>query len=131
MLDFAATARKADLTVCAVRQGLTLDDSIGGKVMTTMLALVAELERDFVRDRTRQGMARAAARGARIGRPLGFRPASKVAARSSEILSMRSAGVPKAAIARLCQVSVGTITRLELNARMTTKTQTEEGKHND
>jgi DNA invertase Pin-like site-specific DNA recombinase len=40
-----------------------------GKMVFTMLAAVAELEKDLIRERTKLGMARARAAGKRIGRP--------------------------------------------------------------
>jgi DNA invertase Pin-like site-specific DNA recombinase len=40
-----------------------------GKMVFTLLAAVAEFERDLIRERTKAGMARARAEGKRIGRP--------------------------------------------------------------
>jgi DNA invertase Pin-like site-specific DNA recombinase len=55
----------------AVTQGL--DIKSGGdamsKLMLTMLAAVAEFERDLIKERTRLGVARARERGAKLGRP--------------------------------------------------------------
>jgi DNA invertase Pin-like site-specific DNA recombinase len=44
-----------------------------GKLLFTVLAAVAEIERDLIRERTLAGMARARASGKRIGRPKGSR----------------------------------------------------------
>lgn len=55
-----------------------LDIRSGGdavsKMMLTMLAAVAEFERDLISDRTKLGLARARQRGAKIGRPRVARP---------------------------------------------------------
>jgi DNA invertase Pin-like site-specific DNA recombinase len=43
--------------------------SAAGRLVFTILAAVAEMERELIRDRVREGMQRAARHGARIGRP--------------------------------------------------------------
>ena len=58
--------------------------STTGKLLVTMLAAVAEMERDLLVERTRAGVARAKAQGKQIGRPAKARPdtsARPVAAR--------------------------------------------------
>src|SRR6266702_7068106 len=47
--------------------------SPSGRLLFTVLAAVAEIERDMIRERTLAGMARARAQGKRIGRPPGKR----------------------------------------------------------
>ena len=41
------------------------------KVMTTMFALFAEVERDLISERTREGLAKARSSGKKLGRPKG------------------------------------------------------------
>lgn len=43
--------------------------STPGKLMLAMLAAIAEMERDFIVERTKAGLARAKAEGKRLGRP--------------------------------------------------------------
>src|SRR5206468_2750197 len=43
--------------------------SATGRLVFTILAAVAEMERELIRDRVKEGMLRAARQGARIGRP--------------------------------------------------------------
>jgi DNA invertase Pin-like site-specific DNA recombinase len=45
--------------------------SSSGRLLFTVLAAVAEIERDLISERTRAGLARARAQGKRIGRPPG------------------------------------------------------------
>ena len=56
-IDFVSMTESIDTTTPA------------GKMVFTMLAAVAEFEKDLVRERTRAGMDRARAAGKRIGRP--------------------------------------------------------------
>ncbi len=76
-------------------QGLDLkpgSDAISG-LLLTMLAAVAEFERDLVRDRTRLGLAAARRRGVRLGRPPSPGPPKAV------VLRRRAAGQSWAKIA--------------------------------
>lgn len=56
--------------VVAVKEGLdSTSDAMQFKIMTTLLALFADLEREFIRKRTREGLKRAREKGKRLGRP--------------------------------------------------------------
>jgi len=57
------------VTVISQREGFDLSTSMG-KMMLTMLAGVAELERDNIRERQRVGIDRAKAEGKSLGRPV-------------------------------------------------------------
>ncbi|WP_243336677.1 recombinase family protein [Anaeromyxobacter soli] len=78
-LDVLANIRDLDaagVRFLAATQGI--DIRPGGdamsRLMLTMLAAVAEFERDLIRERTRLGMAKAREAGKRIGRPQSERP---------------------------------------------------------
>lgn len=71
VLDFLAHAAEQKLTVRVDKSGLTIGDDMPSKIISTVLALAAEIERDFLRSRTREGIANARANGKRIGRPTG------------------------------------------------------------
>ena len=62
--------------------GLSLDlSTASGKLMRTIMAGLAEFERDLIRERVKSGLAAAKARGVVLGRPEGFRPSDKKAAK--------------------------------------------------
>lgn len=63
---------KAKVTLHAIKNNYVLDDSIGSKMMSFMLSLCCEMERDLLSKRTKQGMALARKNGKQIGRPFGF-----------------------------------------------------------
>lgn len=78
-LDVLANIRELESAgVRFVCTSQNLDVRPGGDAMSRLLlqvlAAVAEFERDLISDRTRLGLARAAARGAKIGRPMVPRP---------------------------------------------------------
>jgi putative DNA-invertase from lambdoid prophage Rac len=78
--------------------------SPSGKLMMTMLAAVAEMERDLLVERTHAGLVRARAQGKVLGR----RPSLNSSQRGIAI-ERASAGVPIAQVARDLGVSRGTI----------------------
>jgi len=71
-----------DVSVLAV-SGLQFDLSTPhGKMIASVMAALAEFERDLIRDRVTSGLANAKARGKKLGRQVGQRPSDKKAARS-------------------------------------------------
>jgi DNA invertase Pin-like site-specific DNA recombinase len=89
-------------------QGLDLKpggDAIS-RLLMTVLAAVAEFERDLIRDRTRLGLAAARRRGVRLGRRPSPGPST------SEVLARRAAGESWAAIAGALQCTIAKARRL-------------------
>jgi DNA invertase Pin-like site-specific DNA recombinase len=101
----AITARKAALRSL----GDTWADMTTphGRLMLTMLAGLAEFERDLIRARTGEGRARAKARGVKLGPPFKLTPHQR-----GEALARRATGEALTDIARSYNVSHSTISRL-------------------
>jgi DNA invertase Pin-like site-specific DNA recombinase len=78
-----------------------------GKLLRTILAGVAEFERDVIRERTSEGRKRAMANGVRFGR----RP-KLTAHQRAEAVKRRADGETLATIAKSYAVDVSTISRL-------------------
>ena len=70
ILDALATAGVAFV---AMKENIRIEGKrdIQTKVMTTLFALFAEVERDLISERTREGLAKARASGRKLGRPKG------------------------------------------------------------
>jgi DNA invertase Pin-like site-specific DNA recombinase len=79
-----------------------------GRLMLTVLAGLAEFERELIRTRTGEGRERAKARGVRMGRKPKLTPHQR-----REALARREAGEPLVDIARTYAVSHSTISRLQ------------------
>jgi len=96
-----------DISFISIKENLKLSGkkSIQTKVMTTMLGLFAELERDLISQRTKEGLARARKEGKILGRPKGSYGKSKLDGKEEEIKSYLSKGVTKASIAKIYEVS--------------------------
>ncbi len=75
------------------------------KVAVTMFSLFAEIERDLISERTKEGLARARAEGKQPGRPRGSLGPSKLDGKETEIRGYLKKGVTKANIARIFDVS--------------------------
>ncbi len=79
------------------------------KVMITMFSLFAEIERDLISERTKEGLARAKAQGKVLGRPKGSLGKSKLDGKEREIKTLLDKGVSKASIAKIHDCSWATI----------------------
>lgn len=111
VLDFFREALARGVGVIVTKSGLVVDDTLQAKITTTILALAAEIEREFLLARTAEGYKRARAAGVRVGRPPGAQSPGKLAGRTVEIEKLLQVKIAKSAIARIMGVSRGTLQR--------------------
>ncbi len=78
-----------------------------GKLLRTLLAAMAEFERDLIRERTGEGRKRAMANGVKFGRKPKLSPFQR-----AEALKRRAAGETLASIAKSYAVDISMISRL-------------------
>jgi DNA invertase Pin-like site-specific DNA recombinase len=71
------------------------------KVMIALFGLFAEVERDLISERTKEGLAAARARGRLLGRPKGSLGTSKLDGKEGEIRTLLEKEVSKASIAKI------------------------------
>jgi DNA invertase Pin-like site-specific DNA recombinase len=109
VLQIAAAAAQRDITIIATKNNLTLNGSLESKITTTILGLAAEIEREFIRSRTTESLQRAKASGKILGRPVGSAGKSKLDGQEKEIARYLAKGVAKTSIARILDVSRGTL----------------------
>lgn len=81
--------------------------SSAGTLMLTMLAAMAEMERDLLVERTQSGLARAKAEGKTLGRP-----ASTTNAQRTTMLQQHQAGQSISALARTYGISRASVMRI-------------------
>lgn len=90
------------------QSGLQFDlNSAQGKLMATVMASIAEFERDLLKERVRSGLALAKARGKKLGRQVGFKPKSDKF--GPKILEMVAQGKSYRAIAKELGLSKNTV----------------------
>lgn len=107
LLNTLATITEAGAGFRSLRDAWADTTTPHGRLMLTMLAGLAEFERELIRARTSEGRERAMARGVRMGRKPKLTPHQR-----KEALARREAGEPQVAIARTYAVSHSTISRL-------------------
>ena len=98
---------KTGVAFVALKENIRVEGKrdIQPKVMTTLFALFAEVERDLISERTREGLARARASGRKLGRPKGSLGVSRLDGKEEEIRRFLKLGASKTAIAKRTGVS--------------------------
>ena len=102
---------KNQIRLVAIKEDIRLDgrQDIQSKVMVTLFGLFAEIERDLISERTREGLAAAKAKGHLAGRPKGSLGQSRLDGREAEIKMLLGKQVSKASIAKIMDVSRSTL----------------------
>jgi DNA invertase Pin-like site-specific DNA recombinase len=77
--------------------------------MVALFGLFAEVERDLISERTREGLASARAKGQLLGRPKGVLGKSRLDGKEEEIRVLLQKQVSKASIAKIVGVTRPTI----------------------
>ena len=100
VLEILKEAKDKRVDVFALKEGLALNgDGMQAKIMTTMLALFAELERDFISQRTKEALKARKAAGVKLGRPKGPGK-SKLDPHREEIVALLKNGATKRFVAK-------------------------------
>ena len=100
VLEILKTAKDKEIAVYSVKEGLELNgNGINAKIMATMLALFAELERNFISMRTKEALKARKAAGVKLGRPKGPGK-SKLDKYKDEIEALLKNGSTKSFIAK-------------------------------
>lgn len=89
-IDVLQTVRamaERNIKVIVYQLGTTDLTSAAGKLLLSMLAAVAEMERDLLIERTQAGLSRAKAEGKKLGRPSKIAPEARIA-----IIEKKSSG---------------------------------------
>lgn len=94
----------SDVKVVVLQLGSTDLTSTAGKLLLTMLAAVAEMERDLLVERTQAGLQRAKAQGKKLGRPVKTTDAQRQSIKA-DLLS----GISVSQMARQYSVSRATV----------------------
>ena len=91
----------------AVKEGITFEgkQDLQTKVMVALFGLFAEVERDLISERTKEGLATAKAAGKLLGRPKGKRGKTKLDGKEQDIQALLSKKVSMASIAKIMDVS--------------------------
>lgn len=69
VLEILQAANDKNINVHIVKSGMIFDGSMQSKITSTMLGLLAEIERDFITMRTSEALRALKAKGVKLGRP--------------------------------------------------------------
>ena len=89
------------VNIIVIKQNLRLGEGLEdmtAKVMVTLLALFAEIERDFISQRTKEALAAKKAQGVTLGKPKGTIQSSMYDKDKDRIQELLSLGVPQSRI---------------------------------
>lgn len=114
VLEVIKACSEKGVKIYTVKDRYVLEDTIQSKVLVTVMGLAAEIERDLLRQRTREGLKRAVANGKTLGRPRGAKtnPAlRKLHGSEDRIVQLRGRGVSFNGVARLLKVHRNTLAR--------------------
>jgi len=102
---------KNKVRVVCIKENLSLNGKkdMQTKIIITMFSLFAEIERDLISERTKEGLRRARAEGKLLGRPKGSIGNSKLTGKEQEIKDYMAKGVNLTNIARIYNVAYGTL----------------------
>ena len=108
LLDLIERIGKAGASFRSLGDPLWDTGSSQGRLLSTMLAAIAEFERELIRERTGEGRKRAMAAGVKFGRKPKLSDFQR-----KEAIKRRAAGETLASIARSYAVDISMISRLE------------------
>jgi DNA invertase Pin-like site-specific DNA recombinase len=99
ILMFMKAAKEKGVAVHAIKGGWTLNGSMESKIVLTILSMVAEIERDLISERTKEGLRARKEAGVVLGRPKGPGK-SKLDKHKEEIFALLNNGSTKTFIAK-------------------------------
>jgi len=110
VLSFLEAATAKGVQVDAVNTGIKLDGSLSATIVVTIFAMVAQIERALLKERTKSALQARKANGLAVGRQAGATGKSnKLAGKYPEIQTMLGAGLKKKQIASVLSVSRQTL----------------------
>ena len=91
--------------VYAVKGGYEINNSIQSKILSMVLCMAAEVERDLISSRTKEALARKKKAGFKLGRPIGSLGKSKLDGKEDEIKKLLDKKVGIASLAKIYDCS--------------------------
>jgi DNA invertase Pin-like site-specific DNA recombinase len=114
VLDFIKICTEKGVNFFTVKDRYSIADTLQSKVILTVMGLCAEIERDLVRQRTKEGLSRARAEGKILGRPKGRKTAPekhKLNNKEALIRSLMDEGLAQRKIAAIVKVNRNTLAK--------------------
>jgi DNA invertase Pin-like site-specific DNA recombinase len=102
---------KRQVRFTAIKEGIRFEgkQDLPTKVMVALFGLFAEVERDLISERTKEGLAAVRAQGRVLGRPKGSLGRSQLDGQEGEIRMLLEKAVSQASIAKILGVSANNV----------------------
>ncbi|MBV8075740.1 MAG: recombinase family protein [Planctomycetaceae bacterium] len=115
---------KRKVRFTAIKEGIRFEgkQDLQTKVMIALFGLFAEVERDLISERTKEGLAAVRAQGRLLGRPKGSLGPSKLDGKEGEIRMLLEKEVSKASIAKILGVSATNLCHFLWTRKLTPET---------
>ncbi|MCK5604143.1 recombinase family protein [Candidatus Pacearchaeota archaeon] len=105
ILEIMKLAKENNIAVHSVKGDWSLNGSMESKIVLMMFAMISEIERDLISERTKEGLRARKAAGVKLGRPKGPGK-SKLDKYRDEIIALLANGSTKTFIAKRYGTSV-------------------------
>ena len=107
VIQIVETLVRRKIRFIAIKEAIEFDgkQDLPTKVMIALFGLFAEVERDLISERTKEGLAAAKAKGKRLGRPKGALGTSRLDGKEQDIRALLGKDLSKASIAKILDVS--------------------------
>lgn len=110
MLSTLEKCEKHGVEVIAVKEGFALKRDDISRYFAPIIAVVSEIERNLISQRTKEAMMRLKSEGIKLGRPIGSKSKSKkLTGKENIILQMRNEKIPLQKIAIKLKVDIKTL----------------------
>lgn len=112
ILDILKICLEKGIMVQTIKDNYTLGSDPMSKLIASVYGFIAEMERNLISQRTKEGLKRRIAEGVVLGRQLGSKNTHyKLTGKEKEIRKMLQVGVSKASMCRLYRVHSTTLTK--------------------
>ena len=111
IIQFIDELLKKKVHFLAIKEDIAIFEKkdLKTKVMIAMFGIFAEIERELISQRTKEGMAWAKARGKNPGRPKGTKGTRKLQGKEEEIKALLEKKISRSTIAKIMGVSCSTL----------------------
>ncbi|PSU84707.1 resolvase [Photobacterium kishitanii] len=109
VLEILEYCMDKEITVHITKQNMVLDGSMQSKIIATILGLAGEIEREFIRQRTKEALAARVAKGITLGRPKGKATRLKLDDKRDDIEKYYKMGLSLREIAKLLTIPSSTL----------------------
>ncbi len=109
VLEILELCMEKKINVHIAKQNMQLDGSMQSKIIATMLGLAGEIDREFIRMRTKEALAARKVKGQILGRPKGPSKRLKLDDKREQIEKYRAMGLGIRATAKLLDVAPSTL----------------------